>query len=1044
MKLMLIHLSDIHIVSDEDAITNRYSQIVNAVRNLDYSLDMCVVVVTGDVAFSGIDEQYLIAWEFLDSVKKQLSEHLSKSSGNKSVPIHIVVVPGNHDCDFTAGGEVREILVNSILGDPSKSAAPDIVQACTGVQASFFDFLNAIEPSPRVPSHQDYDIRLCYEYSLSHGQECIRFVCYNTAWLSRLHESQGNLFFPSKAVTNGQDGFDLVVAAFHHPYNWIESNAARSFRDRIESTSDLILTGHEHIASMKVQDGNLGQHNVCVEGGVLQDNNDPTLSTFNVFIFDTSLRKQKFGHLTWKEDAYVLTDGSSFGEEGSGLGWTDYRVNELRAIGQFQLSDGMRDYLDDPGISLHHRHRGLLNLRDVFLYPDLTEMRTRGERFGQRVSGESVRELLSPSSKLLITGDTESGKTCLAKMFFLELLGNGIIPVFLDATKKPPSGDRVFGHIDNLFSEQYSSGLLEAYRQLDKSCRAIIIDDYDKLPLPPAQKKDFLARLSLSVDRLIVFSHDITSDLEELTNPARLPEGEGEIVHFRIQPFGYAGRNKLAERWMLLGEEADPGEMNFVRNLNRINETLNTLMGKNHIPAYPVYVLSVLQALDAATPVDISASTHGYFYELFIRTTLARGRSHIDFDIIASYLAYIAYQLRVRRVTIVSDTELRNIHEGYEDQYDIKRSYDSLKSQLVDQNILVAVNDGFRFKYSYLYNYFMASYLRDHITETKVREIVGDITRAVHMESNANILLFLAHLSKDPVVIQALLDASRGLYPNYPPAQLQSDIGFLSDLKPALPDPFYEDNDPKVNREAMLVEMDRNNPSEVELDDMGTVEEDWDVDIDDPTVQFVTALRHLEILGQVLKNFPGSLEGTVKLDITRECFHLGLRSLSVVFEMIRSDQSEFLQLISEMIRKRNPEFTAAEVNLRAKESLTGLAHLLSYGMVKRVAKSVGSRDLSNTYKRLLGETETPAFRLINSALELENSSEFPVISIREVASDFEKSPLPLSVLRHLVVSHFQLFPVDFRTKQSICATVGIRYSSLHRSDPVSRMVPRRS
>ena len=122
--------------------------------------------------------------------------------------------------------------------------------------------------------------------------------------------------------------------------------------------------------------------------------------------------------------------------------------------------------------------------------------------------------------------------------------------------------------------------------------------------------------------------------------------------------------------------------------------------------------------------------------------------------------------------------------------------------------------------------------------------------------------------------------------------------------------------------------------------------------------------------------------------------------------------------------------------------LTGLAHLLSYGMVKRVAKSVGSRDLSNTYNRLLGETGTPAFRLINSALQLDNSSEFPAISIREVASDFETSPLPLSVLRHLVVSHFHLFPVDFRTKQSICATVGIKYSSLHRSNPVPRMLPR--
>ena len=609
----------------------------------------------------------------MDTVKKLLSENLPEASGNNSVPIHIVVVPGNHDCDFTAGGQVREILVDSILRDSSKSSAPDIVQECTGVQASFFNFLDAIEPSPRVPSNQDYDIRLCYEYSLSHGKECIKFVCYNTAWLSRFHESQGHLFFPSEAVTNGQDDFDLVVAAFHHPYNWIESNAARSFRDRIESTSDLILTGHEHIASMRVQDGNLGQHNVCVEGGVLQDNNDPTLSAFNVFIFDfdTSLRKQKFGHFTWKEDAYILTDGSSFGDEGSGLGWRDYRVNDLRAIGQFQLSDSMQDYLNDPGISLHHRDRGLLKLRDVFLYPDLTEMRSRGERFGQRVSGECVRELLSPSSNLLITGDTESGKTCLAKMLFLELLDDGVIPIFLDATKKPPSGDRVYGHIEHLFSEQYSFGLLEAYRQLDKSSRAIIIDDYDKLLLSVAQKKELLARLSLSVDRLIVFSHDITSDIEELTNPAGLPEGEGEIVHYRIQPFGYAGRNKLAERWMLLGEGADQGEINFVRNLNRINDTLNTLIGKNYVPAYPVYVLSVLQALDAATPIDISASTHGYFYELFIRTTLARGKSNVDFDIIASYLAYIAYQLQVRRVTIVSDSELRNIHEGYEDQYDI-------------------------------------------------------------------------------------------------------------------------------------------------------------------------------------------------------------------------------------------------------------------------------------------------------------------------------------------------------------------------------------
>ena len=226
-----------------------------------------------------------------------------------------------------------------------------------------------------------------------------------------------------------------------------------------------------------------------------------------------------------------------------------------------------------------------------------------------------------------------------------------------------------------------------------------------------------------------------------------------------------------------------------------MTDTLDTLVGKNYVPSFPVYVLSVLQAFDAATPVDVNASTHGYFYELFIRASLARGRSHMDFDIIASYLAFLAYQLRVKGETVVRDSELRGIHEKYEEQYDIKRSYESLRNQLVVQNILVAVNDTFKFKYSYLYNYFVASYLKDHITEAEVRETISEITHAVHLESNANILLFLAHLSKDPVIIDELLAASKNMFSDYRTAELGDDISFLTDLGLSLPDAVYEDND---------------------------------------------------------------------------------------------------------------------------------------------------------------------------------------------------------------------------------------------------------
>ena len=281
---------------------------------------------------------------------------------------------------------------------------------------------------------------------------------------------------------------------------------------------------------------------------------------------------------------------------------------------------------------------------------------------------------------------------------------------------------------------------------------------------------------------------------------------------------------------MLLGESVDPADSAFVRQLQGTTDTLNTLIGKNYVPSYPVYVLSVLQALDSATPIDITASTHGYFYELFIRTTLARGRNRKDFDVVASYLAFVSYRMEKRGIKIIGSDELRAVHDAYEERYDIRRPFAAMLRQLVDQGIFTGVNDGFRFKYSYLYNYFVASYMRDHMAEPDVREMLGDISRAVHTERNANILLFLAHLSRDPIIIGELLSASRDLYAGYPPAELKEDIQFLAELWPGLPEVVYDENDPKVSRGAMLAEMDRNSVPDTGLDEAIVDEEQSDVD----------------------------------------------------------------------------------------------------------------------------------------------------------------------------------------------------------------------
>lgn len=1040
MRLLLIHLSDIHITSQDDVITERYTQLVDAVKNIDYSLDICIVITTGDIAYSGTDEQYYVALEWFEQLKQGLTTALSDSS-QKHVPVHFVMVPGNHDCDFNTAGKPRDVIADSILNNLSEPIDSDCVQTCVSVQDSFFEFVDAVESTPREASTPHFDSRLSYEYRFHVQDEYVKILCYNTAWLSRRHESQGRLLFPSDAVTTEKDNSALVIAAFHHPYNWLESNSARSFRNSVEAAADLILTGHEHFASLKVQQDQLHQNNICVEGGVLQDNYDEKNSEFNVFVFDTNEGRNKFAHLQWKDNAYCLSRNSIPGDDGGGLKWTAYRPNGHRILSPTALTEETRKNLDDLGIDVRHGERGLLKLHDIFLYPELTEVKARGQRFGQRMSGNRLVSQLDGTPHVLITGDTESGKTCLAKKLFVDLLENSIIPIFVDGSKSTPSGDRIYGYLEGLFEEQYGPEALEDYRQTDQSRRAIIIDDFDKLPTRASRRKEFLERAAKVGKYLIVLSHDIATDLEKLSHPRGLSGSALDFTHYRIQPLGFAARDRLVERWMSLGETADPTGRPFVRQLEQTTRTLDTLIGKNYVPSYPIYVLAVLQAQDDATPIDISASTNGYFYELFIRSALARGRSSSDFDVIASYLSFIAFRMRIDGVKRVSASRFNQIHKDYEEQYDIERSVQSLTSQLVRQGILLKRNDGYGFKYSYLFNYFVASYMRDHLSQTETLAELKRITFGLHVEDDSNILLFLAHLSKDPVIINELLAASGDIYADYEPATLEADIIFLSDLWAALPVTSYQEHDLTEQRRAALTQIDARNP--VEMEDAGAFEPQQVVEVDrnDPVIQFVTALRHLEIMGQLLKNFPGSLEGAVKLEIAKTCHNLGLRSLSMVFEGIRKDQFMLLEEMSHEVTRRHPDLTQSEIRERARDGITGLVYMLSYGLISRIARAVGSRDLSKTYDRLLSQNRTAAYVLIDASLRLDNSDQFPEITIRQVAEEVEGSPLVISVLRQLVVHHFQLFPVDFRTKQSISQKLDIKYSSLHRTNPEGRMLP---
>ena len=111
----------------------------------------------------------------------------------------------------------------------------------------------------------------------------------------------GQLHFPLKAIPAEQGDSDLVISVFHHPYGWLEPGNSREFRKRIESQSDLVLTGHEHDGDSYTRVTRTGDETGYVEGAPLQAH---TETGFNVILLNLSANTYQIYPYRWLNEMY--------------------------------------------------------------------------------------------------------------------------------------------------------------------------------------------------------------------------------------------------------------------------------------------------------------------------------------------------------------------------------------------------------------------------------------------------------------------------------------------------------------------------------------------------------------------------------------------------------------------------------------------------------------------------------------------------------------------------------------------------------------------
>lgn len=137
MHTTIIHLSDIHFKNEKDAVIKRLDQLVASLRPYLTHTATLVIAVTGDIAQSGALSEYSIANGFLSDLKKKIQKELE-------VPIHFILAPGNHDCDFRGDQAARQLVVDAILKNCAEIPT-SYIKTATKVQSNYFNFRDKLK-----------------------------------------------------------------------------------------------------------------------------------------------------------------------------------------------------------------------------------------------------------------------------------------------------------------------------------------------------------------------------------------------------------------------------------------------------------------------------------------------------------------------------------------------------------------------------------------------------------------------------------------------------------------------------------------------------------------------------------------------------------------------------------------------------------------------------------------------------------------------------------------------------------------------------------
>jgi hypothetical protein len=1002
MKIGILHFTDLHFEEKGNFILERNNQIESAFKISLSQAERIYIIISGDIVNKGLNEGYKNAQLFIERIILGLEKLIPKSN------IKLIIVPGNHDCNFKYNSQLRENAVNTMCYQTIGDKDDTVIDLCLDTQKDFWKFYSKFNSLP--------ENKLFYQIKDEFVGGSINFNCINTSWSSKQKEDN-NLFFPVKKFDKSEnfENGSLNISVFHHPVTWFtpsgEQNHRKEFQTFVEDNNSLIIYGHEHEEQhIKTTELLSEKESLYISGRLLQNHYDKEDSGFQTILINAQSKKGKVYNYLWDTDLYKLHFEKEFKLNG-----------EHYSHKRFKHNIDYINKINTVNIPLTVDNNSNVKLSDFYVFPDIDNSNfNNGSKNSYYDSEKLVNE--KEFSSCIIEGENQSGKTSLISMLYLKFVEKDKYPLYVDCTSI--TSQNLDKTLRKSFDKQYKSEKLdyERFTQYDISKKIILLDNLQDLQYNSKTIIRIISELELKFGKLIIVTNTLFSLISIIESEFK------NLVAFKIKPLGYKKRNQLIENYhrLSLSVATRTDEILLAKTKASFNQ-VEMVLGNKLMPSYPSFVLSILQTLVYAKPTNLEQTSYGYCYHSLIHIALVKnGNINNEYiDTFFNFLSEFSLNLFESNKSLFTEKEFEDYFNIYKSNFHVTFSFDTLKKAILDSKLIVIEDDILRFSYDYIFYFLVARKISEIITKQAGKDIIKKLCSNLHKQENANILVFISHHTKDDYLIEEATFTSMIPFETLKPITLEVHGEYYEMLKDIVKeissDVIENSSNPIESRELILEKKDkievhesRQKKQKKELDDNELASE-----IMSPISQ---SFRAIEIVGQIIRNRKGSIPSEQLISMIVELYNTAFRTISYFGVNLRNGKEEFIESFLSQIDDTD---TKHDVKERINSFFQFISLKICLDVFSKIIYSVGQKDLRDLYTEAAKRINTPAADIVTFSINSYYGN-MSKVDLQIIVKKYEKNPVAMEIIKKRVQSYLYQNFVDYRKRQSFASTLNMK------------------